>query len=56
MNNAPNAIGPYSQTRVVGNLVFCSGQIGIDPETGELKNGIEEQTLFRHNGSPALPG
>lgn len=44
MNAEPKAIGPYSQTRVVGNLVFCSGQIGVDPETEELKKGLEEQT------------
>lgn len=41
--NAPSAIGPYSQAIVVGDLIFCSGQIGIDPKTGELKKGIEEQ-------------
>ena len=41
---APAAIGPYSQGMIVGNLVFTSGQIPIDPATGELKSGIEEQT------------
>lgn len=35
---APAAIGPYSQAIKVGNLVFCSGQIPIDPESGELVN------------------
>lgn len=43
-NKAPLPIGPYSQAIIWGNLVFCSGQIGIDPKTGELKKGIEEQT------------
>lgn len=40
---APAAIGPYSQGYISGNLVFTSGQIPIDPATGELKSGIEEQ-------------
>jgi 2-iminobutanoate/2-iminopropanoate deaminase len=34
--NAPAAIGPYSQATVVGNLVFTSGQIPLDPETGAM--------------------
>lgn len=34
---APSAIGPYSQGIVAGNLVFVSGQLGLDPTTGELK-------------------
>ena len=34
--NAPAAIGPYSQGYVVGNLVFSSGQIPVDPATGEV--------------------
>ena len=42
---APGAIGPYSQAIKVGELVFCSGQIPIDPATGELVGGgIEKQT------------
>ncbi|MCA9509927.1 MAG: RidA family protein [Myxococcales bacterium] len=36
---APGAIGPYSQAVVYGGLVHCSGQIAIDPETGELVVG-----------------
>ncbi len=40
---APAAIGPYSQGVVCGNLVFSSGQLGIDPQTGDLKNGISDQ-------------
>ena len=44
-SNAPEAIGPYSQAIVVGNLVFTSGQIPLEPETGTLCNGdIREQT------------
>ena len=43
--NAPAAIGPYSQAVVVGDLVFSSGQIPLDPETGALVgSGITEQT------------
>lgn len=41
---APAAIGPYSQAIVVGNLVFCAGQIGIDPKTNTLRSGMQEQT------------
>ena len=36
---APGAIGPYSQAVVAGGFVFCSGQIAIDPATGELVSG-----------------
>jgi 2-iminobutanoate/2-iminopropanoate deaminase len=44
-SNAPAAIGPYSQAIRVGNLVFTSGQVAIDPATGQLvAGGIEEQT------------
>ena len=42
---APSAIGPYSQAIRVGNLVFTSGQIPIDPATGAFaEGGIKEQT------------
>lgn len=43
-SNAPGAIGPYSQGFVVGDLIYTSGQIAIDPATGELPEGIEAQT------------
>jgi len=44
-DRAPQAIGPYSQAVRVGNLVFASGQIPIDPNTGEfVPGGIAEQT------------
>lgn len=42
--NIPKVIGPYSQAVAFGNLIFCSGQIGINPKTGQLENGIEAQT------------
>ena len=35
-DDAPAAIGPYSQAMVLGGLVFCSGQIALDPKTGEM--------------------
>jgi 2-iminobutanoate/2-iminopropanoate deaminase len=41
---APAALGPYSQAIVAGGLVFCSGTAGIDPETGDIPEGIEAQT------------
>jgi len=41
---APAAIGPYSQAVEIGNLLFVSGQIGINPATGEVATGIEAQT------------
>jgi 2-iminobutanoate/2-iminopropanoate deaminase len=44
-DKAPKAIGPYSQGIVANGFVFCSGQIPIDPASGELNTGtIEEQT------------
>jgi len=44
-DRAPAAIGPYSQAVRAGGLVFCSGQIALDPGTGELvAGGIGEQT------------
>jgi len=43
--HAPNPIGPYSQAILVGNTLFVSGQIALDPKTGELKiQNIEEET------------
>jgi 2-iminobutanoate/2-iminopropanoate deaminase len=42
---APAAVGPYSQAVADGDLVFCSGQIALDPATGQLvEGGIEGQT------------
>lgn len=41
---APSAIGPYSQAIQAGDFVFVSGQIAIDPDTGEIAEGIEKQT------------
>jgi len=44
-DKAPKAIGPYSQAVAAGGFLFCSGQIPIDPATGDLNTGsIEDQT------------
>ena len=43
-NGAPAPVGPYSQAIRSGELVFCSGQVGLDPATGELVDGgVEAQ-------------
>ena len=42
--DAPAAIGPYSQAIATSGFVFCSGQVGFDPSTGELVEGLEAQT------------
>lgn len=43
--DAPAPIGPYSQAIKSGNMLFCSGQVSLDPKTGEMKNAsIEEET------------
>ena len=41
---APAAVGPYSQAIQIGNMLFASGQLGLNPETGLLPEGIESQT------------
>lgn len=44
-DSAPRAIGPYSQAVSSGGLVFCSGQVGIDPATGALVTGsVSDET------------
>src|SRR2546430_2005868 len=44
-NEAPQAIGPYSQAVRVGNLLFCSGQVSLDPKSMQIVNGdIRVQT------------
>ncbi|MBO1002135.1 RidA family protein [Pseudogracilibacillus auburnensis] len=44
-NKAPAAIGPYSQAVIAGDYLYASGAIGINPETGEVVEGIEKQTI-----------
>ena len=52
--NAPAAIGPYSHCVNVGRMVFTSGQIGLNPETGVLAEGIEAQTIQALNNLKAV--
>ncbi|HAV39489.1 MAG: Rid family detoxifying hydrolase [Aquificota bacterium] len=40
---APRPVGPYSQAVVAGSFLFLSGQIGLDPQTGKLREGFKEQ-------------
>ncbi len=40
---APAAIGPYSQAVRDGRFIFCSGQLGLEPASGELAQGVEQQ-------------
>ena len=42
-NNAPAAVGPYSQAVKAGNLLYTAGQIGLDPATGKMRSGLEAQ-------------
>ncbi len=41
--NAPGAVGPYVQAVKVNGMIYCSGQLGIDPSTGKLPEGVEAQ-------------
>ncbi len=42
--NAPAAIGPYSQANLINGVLYISGQIPVNPETGKLVEGIEKET------------
>jgi 2-iminobutanoate/2-iminopropanoate deaminase len=43
--NAPKSVGPYSQATRAGDFIFCAGQAGLDPQTGQIvEGGIREQT------------
>lgn len=42
--NSPAALGPYSQAVDTGSTVYCSGQLGLDPATGNLADGVQAQT------------
>ena len=44
IDGAPAPVGPYSQAIAIDGFVFCSGQVGLDPATGQLVEGIEAQT------------
>jgi len=44
--NAPAALGPYSQAIEIGEMIYTSGQVGLDPKTGQIVDGgIREQTV-----------
>ncbi|AZP05395.1 RidA family protein [Jeotgalibaca ciconiae] len=51
--DAPDALGPYSQAIVTGDLVFLSGQLGMNKEKGALEEGVEAQTkqAFKNIGA-----
>lgn len=42
-NKAPQAIGPYSQATIIGEMVYTSGQLGMDPQTMELEEAVQAQ-------------
>ncbi|MEW5760575.1 MAG: Rid family detoxifying hydrolase [Candidatus Thermoplasmatota archaeon] len=46
-SNAPKPIGAYSQAKKIGNIIFTSGQIGIDPNTNEMKNKTIEEEIIQ---------
>ena len=52
--NAPEPVGPYSQAILTNDTLYCSGQIGINPETGSLENGIDNQTMQIMNNIEAV--
>lgn len=53
---APRPVGPYSQAVEAGGLVFCSGQIGLDPKSNVLMEGIKEQTRQAINNLASVLG
>ncbi|NOY77736.1 MAG: RidA family protein [Calditrichaeota bacterium] len=57
--NAPAAIGPYSQAVLVGNTLYCSGQIAINPESGKLVTGdiqAETEQVLKNLGAVLKAG
>ena len=50
--NAPAAIGPYSQALDLGNMVFVSGQLPVDPATGTMADTVEQQLSLIHISEP----
>lgn len=52
--SAPAAIGPYSQAVAANGLLFVSGQLGIDASTGEMPDGVVEQTKLALNNLDAI--
>lgn len=52
--NAPAALGPYSQAIKTPSFLFCSGQLGIDPITGDLAQGVQAQAERSMNNLKAV--
>ncbi|MCL1813154.1 MAG: RidA family protein [Treponema sp.] len=52
--HAPEALGPYSQAIDTGNMLFLSGQLGIDPSSGDLPESFEEQAKNVMNNLKAI--
>ncbi|MBX3474566.1 MAG: RidA family protein [Planctomycetes bacterium] len=57
-NHAPAAIGPYSQAMIAGGFVFCSGQIALDPATGQMvgETAADQATQVMKNLAAVLKG
>lgn len=55
-NQAPAAIGPYSQAIATDGFLFCSGSLGMDPTTGELAEGVEAQATRALKNMEAILG
>lgn len=57
-NNAPAAVGPYSHAIKAGNTLYTSGQLGLDPVSGALADGVEAQaeTALRNLGAVLAAG
>ncbi|MFB5268789.1 RidA family protein [Paenibacillus enshidis] len=53
-DKAPGAIGPYSQAMQVGGFIFTSGQLGLNPATGEFGKDVEEQARLSLNNVKAI--
>lgn len=51
---APGAIGPYSQGVIAGETVYCSGQLPINPVTGEMGSDIKEMTMYSLNNLKSI--
>ncbi|GGF93709.1 RidA family protein [Paenibacillus albidus] len=51
---APGAIGPYSQAITTGSWIYTSGQLGLDPETGVLAEGVQDQARQALNNLKAI--
>ncbi|MDP4098537.1 RidA family protein [Paenibacillus sp. P96] len=53
-DKAPGAIGPYSQAMQAGGFIFTSGQLGLNPATGEFGKDVEEQARLSLNNVKAI--